>query len=519
MNNIQGPPDNRIRIETFQGLRVMRLDHRRSREATIQVGEKPGVLLVLLALAAEAGIPRPTIRTLLWPETSDANGSNSLRQALFRLRRALGADSIEDRAGRLYLRLPVSLDAVDVAQRLEGGDLAGALDIMSTPFGHALDVAGPALRDWLQRYRHQLDLRLEALIRASWSPKAGAAVLAMLHSAVPIVRRILPASIDLLWIQLDLDARQGEAAAFERHLQELRTLQRGSPVDPADEARLATLRHRVTSGAATPRLRPPSLHEEAHRTIRRRLGSVPPEGGTLWVTGPAGIGRSHLLSELAAHATAEGIRAVQLTLGDGVPGLSASLCRDLAVALSALRGAAGLDPRYAPIIERLARGAREPMVGEAADALVDLAVAITAEGPLHVLIDDADRYDRRELHAVLSAIDDQRPRGLVVIVSAPPDAVPARLPSAPIVLAPLRREGVRQMVDQLARLPESAWSDALIDGLLRASDGIPRRVLHLLGTLLREGLLLERQAGWDLGGSLDGVRERLGQLAPKDLPS
>lgn len=75
------------------------------------------------------------------------------------------------------------------------------------------------------------------------------------------------------------------------------------------------------------------------------------------------------------------------------------------------------------------------------------------------------------------------------------------------------------MVDQLARLPESAWSDALIDGLLRASDGIPRRVLHLLGTLLREGLLLERQAGWDLGGSLDGVRERLGQLAPKDLPS
>jgi DNA-binding SARP family transcriptional activator len=519
MKSIQGPPDGTIRIETFQGLRVIRLDHRRSREATIPIGEKPGVLLVLLALAGEAGIPRPTIRTLLWPETSDANGSNSLRQALFRLRRALGADSLEDRAGRLYLRLSVSLDAVDVAQRLDGGDLAGALDIMSTPFGHSLDVAGPALRDWLQRYRHQLDLRLEALIRASWSPKAAGAVLAMLHSAVPIVRRIIPTSIDLLWIQLELDARQGEAAAFERHLQELRTLQRGSPVGPADEARLATLRQRMTSGAATPRLRPPSLHEEAHRTIRRRLDSVPPEGGTLWVTGPAGIGRSHLLRELASHATAQGIRVVQLTPLDGVPGLSASLCRDLAVALSALRGAAGLDPRYAPIIERLALGARNPLGGEAADALVDLAVAITAEGPLHVLIDDADRYDSRELHAVLSAIDDQRPRGLVVIVSAPPDAVPARLPSAPIVLAPLRREGVRQMVDQLARLPESAWSDALIDGLQRASDGIPRRILHLLATLLREGLLLERPVGWTPGGSEEGLRERLAQLGPNGLLS
>jgi len=65
MKSFQGPPDGTIRIETFQGLRVVRLDHRRSREATIQIGEKPGVLLVILALAGEAGIPRPTIRTLL----------------------------------------------------------------------------------------------------------------------------------------------------------------------------------------------------------------------------------------------------------------------------------------------------------------------------------------------------------------------------------------------------------------------------------------------------------------------
>lgn len=75
------------------------------------------------------------------------------------------------------------------------------------------------------------------------------------------------------------------------------------------------------------------------------------------------------------------------------------------------------------------------------------------------------------------------------------------------------------MVDQLARLPESAWSDALIDGLQRASDGIPRRILHLLATLLREGLLLERPVGWTPGGSEEGLRERLAKLGPNGLLS
>jgi hypothetical protein len=166
------------------------------------------------------------------------------------------------------------------------------------------------------------------------------------------------------------------------------------------------------------------------------------------------------------------------------------------------------------MVERLARGTLHPMNGEAAEAVLDLAVAITAEGPLLLLMDDAEQYDGRELQAVLSALDDQRPRGLLAVVSAPSHAIPARLPSPPIVLAPLGRDGVRQMVDELARLPETPWGDGLVDGLLGASGGIPRRILHLLATLLREGLLLERQAGWALGGSLDGLQDRLRQLTP-----
>jgi len=507
------PNSPAVRVETFPGLRIYRSQGKTAREVPIPVGEKPGILLVILALAGEAGIPRATIRSLLWPDTSDGNGSNSLRQALFRLRRALGAESIEDRAGRLYLRLPVSLDVVDAVLRLDRGDLPGALDLMTTPFGQTLDVAGPALREWLDRYRHQLDQRLESVIRASWSGEASGAVLAMLQSAIPIVRRLLPTSVDLLWIQLELDARRGEASAFDRHLQELRALQRGAPADPADAERLAALRQRLASGAAAPHLRPPSLHEEALRTIQRRLNDARQAGGVIWVSGPVGIGRSHLLRELAFRSSAGGFRTAQVA-PEGAPlGLPSSCCRDLAVALSALRGAAGHDPRHGPVIERLTRGVAPQAIGELVEAILDLAVAITAEGPLLVLIDDAHRYEARELQAFLSALEEHSPPALITVVTAPTPSLPTRITPPVITLDPLAPAGVRQMVDELATLPETPWSEVLIDGLRAASDGIPRQVLYLLTTLHRDGILQERNRSWALGGTGEGLRARLQELA------
>ncbi len=500
-----------FRIQTFPGLCILRAEGGTAREVPIPVGVKPGVLLVILALAADAGIPRPMVRTLLWPDTSEANSSNSLRQALFRLRRALGSESVEDRGGRLYLRFPIALDVIDAAARLDRGDIAGALDIISAPFGHTLDVAGPALREWLQRYRHQLDLRLEGVIRACWSPDASGAVVAMLQSALPIVRRILPTSVDLRWIQLELDARQGDAFAFERHLQELRTLQLGTPIDPGDATRLAALRQRLSVVGAAPQRPPSSLHEEALRTILQHLANAPQEGGVVWLTGPTGIGRSHLLRELASRAVPAGFQVVQLSPRDAVPSRPASWVCDLTVALRALRGAAGLDPRFAPMIERLVSGTPHPAIGEATEAVMDLAVAITAESPLLLLIDDCDRYEAREMRAVLSALDDLRPRGLLAVTSASTDVGRPPLATAPIILAPLRRDGVRQMVDELAPLPNTPWGNALVDGLLAASGGIPRRIIFLLATLQREGLLIQRQTGWALGGSPSALEERLGR--------
>lgn len=505
MRHARQSDSHAIRLETFSGLRIVRPDGR-TREVDIPVGEKPGVLLVVLALAGEAGVPRATIRTLLWPESSDGNASNSLRQALFRLRRALGAKAIEDRGGRLFLRLPVSLDVVDVAAHLERGDLTSALDLMTTPVGHTLDVAGPALRDWFLRYREQIDQRLESLIRAAWSEEVSGAVLALLTSAVPTVRQLLPTSVDLLWIQLEIDARNGEVAAFERHAQELRTL---APASPQQTQRLSALRLRLTSGASAQHLRPPSLHEEALQRLQGQVATVNREEAIVWVTGPNGIGRTRLLQELRRRLDTQGLRAILVGTESRRDGLLSSCCRDLAVALSALRGAAGLDPRFAPTIERLTRQALHPVGPEAIEAVLDLSAAIAGEGPLALLIDDAHRYDARELHALVSAIEQQRAPGLTTILSVPAAAVPTRLIGAVLTLPPLSAPIVRQMVEEMAALPAAPWTALLIDGVTRASGGIPRRILHVLTSMHREGLLRDDNGRWTLLGGADELRTRL----------
>ena len=72
-------------------------------DVPVNIGLKPTVLLVLLAAAGPHGVARRAVRDLLWEGTSDANASNSLRQSIFRLRRALGAEALEDQIGRAHV--------------------------------------------------------------------------------------------------------------------------------------------------------------------------------------------------------------------------------------------------------------------------------------------------------------------------------------------------------------------------------------------------------------------------------
>src|SRR5207249_4377360 len=123
-------------------------------------------------------------------------------------------------------------------------------------------------------------------------------------------------------------------------------------------------------------------------------------GGALMLTGPAGIGKTCLLSEAAARATLAGMQLVRVRyqVGDASRPLSGVV--DLLPQLLALRGAAGCDPQNVARLRKVARADDEPVDTQAVQAspevlraqivtaLLDVLDASSGETPVLVEIDD-----------------------------------------------------------------------------------------------------------------------------------
>ncbi|KZY48847.1 hypothetical protein A3731_06260 [Roseovarius sp. HI0049] len=126
------------------------------------------LILALLALSPDKAISRSYLAALLWPGQEEAQARASLRQALFRLRGALGADhapAIETTAGWVKLRRDAVVFDVDA---LDGGDFT-AVEI---PAGLPLDgLAGfePEIEDLIDTARADLRRRL-----CDWHKQAAA---------------------------------------------------------------------------------------------------------------------------------------------------------------------------------------------------------------------------------------------------------------------------------------------------------------------------------------------------------
>ena len=110
----------------------------------------PLALLALLAGHGQQGISRDKLQAYLWPESDESRARNSLKQALFGLRRELG-ESIVVPAGS-GLRLGASAIACDLADfdaALVSGDEAAAVGLYRGPF---LDGFYLPQRDQFERW-------------------------------------------------------------------------------------------------------------------------------------------------------------------------------------------------------------------------------------------------------------------------------------------------------------------------------------------------------------------------------
>lgn len=135
-------------------------------------GTKERALLAYLAIAHPKAHRREALRELLWASRFEAQGRQSLRQALYRLRKLLGGEVLittesdvaigprlmESDLGRFETHIATGRPAeVEAACRLYAGDLLAGLAVQE-----------PAYEAWLEGERHRVrDLALDAMLAAA----------------------------------------------------------------------------------------------------------------------------------------------------------------------------------------------------------------------------------------------------------------------------------------------------------------------------------------------------------------
>src|SRR5690242_14629087 len=98
-------------LRTFGGLSI---ETDGGPAAALVTRRRPLALLAALAVAGERGLNRERIVALLWPESDEERGRNSLSQALSVLRRDAAADDVV--LGTSVLRLNPQVIGSDVAE-------------------------------------------------------------------------------------------------------------------------------------------------------------------------------------------------------------------------------------------------------------------------------------------------------------------------------------------------------------------------------------------------------------------
>jgi DNA-binding SARP family transcriptional activator len=126
----------------------------------IALERKDAALLALLAV--DGPTSRSRAAALLWPDAESQKARNSLRQRLFRLRRAAGSDIVEESAA-LALAPGVVHDVASVRGQLAQDPAAAAGEFLGT-FGYE-DCA--ELEDWVRAARERFHGQRRAALAAA----------------------------------------------------------------------------------------------------------------------------------------------------------------------------------------------------------------------------------------------------------------------------------------------------------------------------------------------------------------
>ncbi|MEO1063526.1 MAG: BTAD domain-containing putative transcriptional regulator [Actinomycetota bacterium] len=363
-------------------------------------GEVQRRLLALLSVEQGRVVSTDRLVEELWGADGPSNPANALQSRISRLRRlfveAGGPGAIEHRDGGYLLSSDVDLDAERFEAAVRAGDHAAAVELWDgEPFA---DADGGSV---LQVERRRLgELRAAAIESVlgdrlrDGEPSAVIGELEALVAADPLRERP--------WaLLMTAYSRSGRRAdALDAYQRARRTLAAELGIDPGAE--LQELERQVLDGtvdepASTtpPRPRPRVRRMSSTLLGRERelhdLTAAIRAHRLVTITGPGGVGKTRLLTELAATAEQECVLVELVALGAG--DIASQIAVDLGVRQGDLRDDPLLDRIVFAIDGRgllLALDNAEHLLDEAAEVIdvllrrSDVRVVVTSREPLGV---------------------------------------------------------------------------------------------------------------------------------------
>jgi signal transduction histidine kinase/tetratricopeptide (TPR) repeat protein len=258
-------------------------------------------------------------------------------------------------------------------------------------------------------------------------------------------------------------------------------------------------------------------------------------GGVAMVLGEEGMGATRILAELAIRVQLDHGTVVRATVGDGGwTGLDTAVRALLALAGDRWPGdgadAAIRRRALAPLLLGKADPADERSRWGTAEAATQLALAVAAERPIAILVDDVHRASGATLDVLAYLARAAADQPLLVVLGgrkshAAGDAtarlnamVRGAVRAVRIDLAPLDRTGIAELATAAVG---RALGDRVADELVRACGGNPGHALRALEVMVQRGQLRRDHGAWIADGALtvpmppavlDAARARLAQL-------
>jgi DNA-binding SARP family transcriptional activator/tetratricopeptide (TPR) repeat protein len=552
-----------VRTFVLKCLGIPRLASAAGRELPFRV-RKHLALLVYLAVEDQVRHRREHLVELFWPEVPERLGRQSLATALSAIRRRLGD--------------PQALDSTPEHVRLVRGTLALDLDVLlagkvvDEQWEPRIEVAGflegfelPGLQDfhhWRDRQQARLLPAIQNGLHALTDLARRSGDVTRLGRLADRLLAINELSEEGVRARMEAAAMSGDRItalrAFERHEERLRG-ELGATPAPILEGMAIRLRRR---GWERPYNSPePSVRTEqwqgrdfiGRAREYRALYALWEEARSaharhMLITGESGVGKTTLADRFLTAVALEGAQVARARGYELERNLPFAMIGTILRALLDRPGVAAAAPASLAELARIVPefSTRFPglppapdAVGESArirfaEALLDLVMALTAEHPLVLLIDDLPQVDDASLAALHFVMRRVGRQPLIVLLTSrhePPQDAPtatriwetaAQLSVGTLELGPMSAVESAMVLDALAMRASRGPSGVERRALIRAAGGFPLAIELLFGAWQDHGHSLSSLSldtmTVEVGRAPEATYRRLAESSIRHLP-